>query len=121
MEEELYTLQDLSDMLKIHPRSVAYRMKVLGIEKTSKKGSVIYLDNDECDAILNFKKRVSTSNYDSNFYSRGKIYIIEYFLREKNNSAVDIAKHFNTSEHFVNRVLNEYFENNCQILVRSSI
>ena len=119
MEEEFYTLQDLSDVLKIGPRSVAYRMKVLGINKDGKKGKIVYLDKDEYDAIVGFTKKENRRDYDSSFYSRKKIYIIEYFIRNRKNSAIDMANVFDTTEHFVNRVLNEYLENSCQILIRS--
>ena len=117
--EELFTLQDLSDELKIGPRSVSYRMKVLGINKDGKKGKIVYLDKDEYDAIVGFTKKENRRDYDSAFYSRKKIYIIEYFLTNKMNSAIEIANALDTTEHFVHRILNEYLENSCQILVRS--
>ena len=117
--EEMFTLQDLSDALKIGPRAVAYRMKLLGINKDGKKGKIVYLDKDEYDAIVGFTKKENRKDYDSSFYSRKKIYIIEYFIRNRRNSAIDIASVFDTTEHFVHRILNEYLENSCQILVRS--
>jgi transcriptional antiterminator len=119
MEEELYTLQDLSNVLRIGPRAVAYRMKALGLDKDGKKGKIVYLDREEYDAVVGFSKKEGLKNYNSAFYSRKKIYIIEYFLSNKKNSAINIANQFDLTEHFVNRVLNEYFENNCEILVRS--
>ena len=120
MEEELYTLQDISEVLKICPRAVAYRMKALGLNKDGKKGKIVYLDREEYDAVVGFSKKENRRDYNSNFYSRKKIYIIEYFLSNKKNSAINIANQFDLTEHFVNRVLNEYFENNCEILVRSN-
>ena len=117
--EELFTLQDLSDELKIGPRAIAYRMKLLGISKDGKKGKVVYLDKDEYDAIVGFTKKENRKDYNSAFYSRKKIYIIEYFLTNKRNSAIEIANALDTTEHFVHRILNEYLENSCQILVRS--
>lgn len=117
--EEMFTLQDLSDVLKIGPKSVSYRMKMLGINKNGKSGKVVYLNKDEYDAIVGYKKKENKRDYDSAFYSRKKIYIIEYFLTNKRNSTIEIASALDTTEHFVHRVLNEYLKNSCQILVRS--
>ena len=117
-----YTVKDIAEYCNIDKTTITHRMKVLGIIKENRKsGKVLYFDEEEFESIVNFKKSPSKRLYSSLMYSKKKIYIIEYFLSNKDNSSPEIASYFDVPESFVNSTLTEYLENNSTIIVGSSI
>jgi hypothetical protein len=117
-----YTRKDIAEACYISESTITHRMKVLGIKRDNRKsGKVIHFNQEEFDAITNFKKSPSKRVYSSMMYSKKKIYIIEYFLSNKDNSSPEIASYFDVPESFVNATLTEYLENNSTILVGSKI
>lgn len=117
-----YTVKDIAEYCNIDKTTITHRMKVLGIVKDNRRsGKVLYFDEEEFDSIINFKKSHYKRLYSSLTYSKKKIYIIEYFLSNKDNSSPEIASYFDVPESFVNATLTEYLENNSTILVGSKI
>jgi predicted DNA-binding protein YlxM (UPF0122 family) len=117
-----YTIKDIAEYCNIDKTTITHRMKVLGIVKDNRRsGKVLYFDEEEFESIINFKKSPSKRLYSSLMYSKKKIYIIEYFLSNKDNSSPEIASYFDVPESFVNATLTEYLENNSTILVGSKI
>jgi predicted DNA-binding protein YlxM (UPF0122 family) len=117
-----YTVKDIAEYCNIDKTTITHRMKVLGIVKDNRKsGKVLYFDEEEFESIINFKKSHYKRLYSSLIYSKKKIYIIEYFLSNKDNSSPEIASYFDVPESFVNATLTEYLENNSTILVSSKI
>ncbi len=117
-----YTVKDIAEYCNIDKTTITHRMKVLGIVKDNRKsGKVLYFDEEEFESIINFKKSHYKRLYSSLMYSKKKIYIIEYFLSNKDNSSPEIASYFDVPESFVNAILTEYLENNSTILVGSKI
>lgn len=117
-----YTVKDIAEYCNIDKTTITHRMKVLGIIKENRKsGKVLYFDEEEFESIINFKKSHYKRLYSSLMYSKKKIYIIEYFLSNKDNSSPEIASYFDVPESFVNATLTEYLENNSTILVGSKI
>jgi len=117
-----YTIKDIAEYCNIDKTTITHRMKVLGIVRDNRKsGKVLYFDEEEFDSIINFKKSPSKRLYSSLMYSKKKIYIIEYFLSNKDNSSPEIASYFDVPESFINATLTEYLENNSTIIVGSKI
>ena len=117
-----YTVKDIAEYCNIDKTTITHRMKVLGIVKDNRRsGKVLYFDEEEFESIINFKKSHYKRLYSSLIYSKKKIYIIEYFLSNKDNSSPEIASYFDVPESFVNATLTEYLENNSTILVGSKI
>jgi predicted DNA-binding protein YlxM (UPF0122 family) len=117
-----YTVKDIAEYCNIDKTTITHRMKVLGIVKDNRRsGKVLYFDEEEFESIINFKKSHYKRLYSSLIYSKKKIYIIEYFLSNKDNSSPEIASYFDIPESFVNATLTEYLENNSTILVGSKI
>jgi hypothetical protein len=117
-----YTIKDISEYCNIDKTTITHRMKVLGIIRHNRKsGKILYFDEEEFESIINFKKSPSKRLYSSLMYSKKKIYVIEYFLSNKDNSSPEIASYFDVPESFVNATLTEYLENNSTILVGSKI
>lgn len=117
-----YTVKDIAEYCNIDKTTITHRMKVLGIVKENRKsGKMLYFDEEEFESIVNFKKSHYKRLYSSLMYSKKKIYIVEYFLSNKDNSSPEIASYFDVPESFVNATLTEYLENNSTILVGSKI
>ena len=117
-----YTVKDIAEYCNIDKTTITHRMKVLGIVKDNRRsGKVLYFDEEEFESIINFKKSHYKRLYSSLMYSKKKIYIIEYFLSNKDNSSPDIASYFDVPESFINSTLTEYLENNSTIIVGSKI
>lgn len=117
-----YTIKDIAEYCNIDKTTITHRMKVLGIVKENRKsGKMLYFDEEEFESIVNFKKSHYKRLYSSLMYSKKKIYIIEYFLSNKDNSSPEIASYFDVPESFVNATLTEYLENNSTIIVGSKI
>lgn len=117
-----YTVKDIAEYCNIDKTTITHRMKVLGIIKENRKsGKMLYFDEEEFESIVNFKKSHYKRLYSSLIYSKKKIYIVEYFLSNKDNSSPEIASYFDVPESFVNATLTEYLENNSTILVGSKI
>ena len=117
-----YTIKDIAEYCNIDKTTITHRMKVLGIIKENRKsGKILYFDEEEFESIINFKKSHYKRLYSSLMYSKKKIYVIEYFLSNKDNSSPEIASYFDVPESFVNATLTEYLENNSTILVGSKI
>lgn len=117
-----YTVKDIAEYCNIDKTTITHRMKVLGIVKDNRRsGKVLYFDEEEFESIINFKKSHYKRLYSSLTYSKKKIYIIEYFLSNKDNSSPEIASYFDVPESFINSTLTEYLENNSTILVGSKI
>jgi hypothetical protein len=117
-----YTIKDIAEYCNIDKTTITHRMKVLGIVKDNRRsGKVLYFDEEEFESIINFKKSHYKRLYSSLMYSKKKIYIIEYFLSNKDNSSPEIASYFDVPESFVNTTLTEYLENNSTIIVGSKI
>lgn len=117
-----YTVKDIAEYCNIDKTTITHRMKVLGIIKENRRsGKVLYFDEEEFESIVNFKKSHYKRLYSSLIYSKKKIYIIEYFLSNKDNSSPEIASYFDVPESFINATLTEYLENNSTIIVGSKI
>ena len=117
-----YTVKDIAEYCNIDKTTITHRMKVLGIVKDNRRsGKVLYFDEEEFESIINFKKSHYKRLYSSLIYSKKKIYIIEYFLSNKDNSSPEIASYFDVPESFINATLTEYLENNSTIIVGSKI
>ena len=117
-----YTVKDIAEYCNIDKTTITHRMKVLGIVKDNRRsGKVLYFNEEEFESIVNFKKSHYKRLYSSLMYSKKKIYIIEYFLSNKDNSSPEIASYFDVPESFINATLTEYLENNSTILVGSKI
>ena len=117
-----YTVKDIAEYCNIDKTTITHRMKVLGIVKDNRRsGKVLYFNEEEFESIVNFKKSHYKRLYSSLMYSKKKIYIIEYFLSNKDNSSPEIASYFDVPESFINTTLTEYLENNSTILVGSKI
>lgn len=117
-----YTVKDIAEYCNIDKTTITHRMKVLGIVKDNRRsGKVLYFNEEEFESIINFKKSHYKRLYSSLIYSKKKIYIIEYFLSNKDNSSPEIASYFDVPESFINATLTEYLENNSTIIVGSKI
>ena len=117
-----YTVKDIAEYCNIDKTTITHRMKVLGIVKDNRRsGKVLYFNEEEFESIINFKKSHYKRLYSSLMYSKKKIYIVEYFLSNKDNSSPEIASYFDVPESFINATLTEYLENNSTILVGSKI
>lgn len=121
--QETYSVEEVAEICKVSPSAIRARIISLGIQsdRIKKRGSPLKLTPEEVDIIeykgLNPSKK--SFNFNSELYSRKKIFVIECFLRFKNNSTKEIARHLDIKESYVSRVVNEYLENNSTILVRS--
>ena len=121
--EETYTIQEVAELAKVDRSTLFYRMKVLNINQgvSRKRGKKIYLYQEDVDALINFKKNsCKLIKYQSDFYSRSKIIICEYYLSNKHNDIPTISKLFNIKESMVQKMINELLENNLEIVVKSN-
>lgn len=110
-------------LAKVDRSTLLYRMKVLNIKQDSsrKRGKKILLYQEDVDSLVNFKKNsCKLIKYQSDFYSRSKIIICEYYLSNKYNDIPTISKLFGVKESMVQRMINELLENNFEIIVKSN-
>lgn len=122
--EETYSTQEVAKLAGIDRTTLLYRMKVLDIKQESsrKRGKKIHLYQEDVDALINFKKNsCKLIKYQSDFYSRSKVIICEYYLSNRYNDIPTISKLFGVKESMVQRMINELLENNFEILIGSKI
>ena len=120
--EQTYSTQEVAELAKIDRSTLVYRMKVLNINQNGsrKRGKKIHLYKEDVDALINFKKNsCKIIKYQSDFYSRDKLIICEYYLSNKYNDIPTISRLFGVKESMVQRMINELLENNLEILIRS--
>lgn len=121
--EQTYSVEETAKLAKVDRSTLFYRMKVLNINQdgSRKRGKKIYLYQEDVDALINFKKNsCKLIKYQSDFYSRSKIIICEYYLSNKYNDIPTISKLFNMKESMVQKMINELLENNFEIIVKSN-
>ena len=121
--EQTYSVEETAKLAGVDRSTLIYRMKVLNINQdgSRKRGKKIYLYQEDVDALINFKKNsCKLIKYQSDFYSRSKIIICEYYLSNKYNDIPTISKLFNMKEGMVQRMINELLENNFEIIVKSN-
>lgn len=121
--EQTYSMQEASILSKVDKSTLFYRMKVLNIKQDSsrKRGKRMLLSQEDVDALINFKKSsCKLIKYKSDFYSRDKVIICEYYLSSKYNDVPTISKLFGVKESMVQRMINELLENNFEIIVKSN-
>lgn len=121
--EKTYSVEETVKLAKVDRSTLLYRMKVLNIKQDSsrKRGKKILLYQEDVDSLVNFKKNsCKLIKYQSDFYSRSKIIICEYYLSNKYNDIPTISKLFNMKESMVQRMINELLENNFEIIVKSN-
>jgi len=121
--EQTYSVEETAKLAKVDRSTLFYRMKVLNINQdgSRKRGKKVYLYQEDVDSLVNFKKNsCKLIKYESDFYSRSKIIICEYYLSNKYNDIPTISKLFNMKESMVQRMINELLENNFEIIVKSN-
>jgi predicted transcriptional regulator len=121
--EQTYSIEETAKLAKVDRSTLLYRMKVLNIKQDSsrKRGKKILLYQEDVDSLVNFKKNsCKLIKYQSDFYSRSKVIICEYYLSNKYNDIPTISKLFNMKESMVQRMINELIENNFEIIVKSN-
>lgn len=121
--EQTYSVEETAKLAKVDRSTLFYRMKVLNINQDGlrKRGKKIYLYQEDVDSLMNFKKNsCKLIKYQSDFYSRSKIIICEYYLSNKYNDIPTISKLFNMKESMVQKMINELLENNFEIIVKSN-
>lgn len=121
--EQTYSIEETAKLAKVDRSTLLYRMKVLNIKQDSsrKRGKKILLYQEDVDSLVNFKKNsCKLIKYQSDFYSRSKIIICEYYLSSKYNDIPTISKLFNVKESMVQRMISELLENNFEIIVKSN-
>ena len=121
--EQTYSVEETAKLVGVDRSTLIYRMKVLNINQDGyrKRGKKVYLYQEDVDALMNFKKNsCKLIKYQSDFYSRSKIIICEYYLSNKYNDIPTISKLFNMKESMVQRMINELIENNFEIIVKSN-
>ena len=64
-------------------------------------------------------KSKMTYHFNKTLTEEEKAAIVEFFLLQKNNTIPAIAKEFNISTYKVSRIIDEYFKNNLQNVLRS--
>lgn len=121
--EQTYSIEETAKLAKVDRSTLLYRMKVLNIKQDSsrKRGKKVYLYQEDVDSLVNFNKNsCKLIKYQSDFYSRSKIIICEYYLSNKYNDIPTISKLFNMKESMVQKMINELLENNFEIIVKSN-
>jgi hypothetical protein len=121
--EQTYSIEETAKLAKVDRSTLLYRMKVLNIKQDSsrKRGKKILLYQEDVYSLVNFKKNsCKLIKYQSDFYSRSKVIICEYYLSNKYNDIPTISKLFNMKESMVQRMINELIENNFEIIVKSN-
>lgn len=121
--EQTYSIEETAKLAKVDRSTLLYRMKVLNIKQDSsrKRGKKILLYQEDVYSLVNFKKNsCKLIKYKSDFYSRSKVIICEYYLSNKYNDIPTISKLFNMKESMVQRMINELIENNFEIIVKSN-
>lgn len=121
--EKIYSVEETAKLVGVDRSTLIYRMKVLNINQdgSRKRGKKIYLYQEDVDSLMNFKKNsCKLIKYQSDFYSRSKMIICEYYLSNKYNDIPTISKLFNMKESMVQRMINELLENNFEIIVKSN-
>lgn len=121
--EQTYSVEETAKLVGVDRSTLIYRMKVLNIKQDSsrKRGKKILLYQEDVDSLVNFKKNsCKLIKYQSDFYSRSKIIICEYYLSSKYNDIPTISKLFNIKESMVQRMISELLENNFEIIVKSN-
>jgi hypothetical protein len=121
--EQTYSIEETAKLAKVDRSTLLYRMKVLNIKQDSsrKRGKKILLYQEDVDSLVNFKKNsCKLIKYQSDFYSRSKVIICEYYLSSKYNDIPTISKLFCVKESMVQRMINELIENNFEIIVKSN-
>lgn len=121
--EQTYSVEETAKLAKVDRSTLFYRMKVLNINQdgSRKRGKKVYLYQEDVDSLINFKKNsCKLIKYQSDFYSRSKIIICEYYLSNKYNDIPTISKLFNMKESMVQKMINELLENNFEIIVKSN-
>ncbi len=121
--EQTYSVEETAKLAKVDRSTLFYRMKVLNINQdgSRKRGKKIYLYQEDVDSLINFKKNsCKLIKYQSDFYSRSKIIVCEYYLSNKYNDIPTISKLFNMKESMVQKMINELLENNFEIIVKSN-
>lgn len=121
--EQTYSIEETAKLAKVDRSTLLYRMKVLNINQNGsrKRGKKVYLYQEDVDALINFKKSsCKLIKYKSDFYSRDKVIICEYYLSSKYNDVPTISKLFGVKESMVQRMINELLENNFEIIVKSN-
>lgn len=104
-----YTRIELCDALGLSYQTIWNREKNLGI--LNKRYS-----DPRVDQIINYKKKKKVAKNNKN-----KISIINFFINNFENSAKIIAKKMSLNEQYVNKVINEWLNNDKCILVDSKI
>ena len=121
--EQTYSVEETAKLAKVDRSTLFYRMKVLNINQdgSRKRGKKVYLYQEDVDSLVNFKKNsCKLIKYQSDFYSRDKVIICEYYLSNKYNDIPTISKLFGVKESMVQRMINELLENNFEIIVKSN-
>ena len=104
-----YTRIELSNALGLSYQTIWNRENNLGI--LNKRYS-----DPRVEQIINYKKKRKAIQNNKN-----KISIINFFINNFENSAKIIAEKMSLNEQYVNRVINEWLDNDKYILVDSKI
>lgn len=118
MNEEFYTTKEVSQILEKSVSTIHKRMSQLNIKKRFDKQHNLILSKEELESVKNIPRQ---HKYSLKKYSRSKVFIIEYFISHHINTHTEIASVLGIQEHIVCNTINEYLENNNQIVVESSM
>lgn len=111
------TTSQMAFKIGIQRSTVTQRLRKLNLYK---KGYKKYTEDDML-AVSYGKHSFIQKGYRTKTRTPYKIRIIDCFLHDKNNFAIDIAKKLDLSMQFCNVTITEYLKNNKTILVESAL
>lgn len=100
------TSKDISIIYNLSQQTIQWRTKDVGLR--TEKGKRKYYTPEEIDKVVNYKRK-NYSNF--RFTNKNKIEVIEIYLKNIDNSVINIAEQLNLKHGYINRVINEYLEN----------
>ena len=114
MENYLST-KDIALQLNKAPSYINEKFRVNGVKPIKISRQFYY--NKKDIGVLHNKVRFKSNMIPSN----ERLLIVEYFLSNRYNSALDIARLSNVSERRINRIITDFFKNDNCVIAESKI
>lgn len=113
----MISVNQISERYDLHIETIRYRSDKLKIP--FKKNEIRFYTKEQVDLIVNYQKQKHISKKRG--YNKNKVDIIDMYLNAKCNNCTHIGDTLNLRWHYVNRVINEWLENDKTITVISDL
>lgn len=110
------TSKEISATYHLSQQTIQWRTKAVGLR--TQKGKRKHYTEEEVKKVVYYEKK---PYLNTRFTNKNKIQIIEMYLKNTDNIQVKIAEELNLNDHYINRVINEWIENDKTITVKSKL